>query len=109
MPRTNGNGETYGKTALIDDLTARTSGITKKQIDLLVTEMLELIEMKVEAGKRVTIPGFGSWVSTYRSARVGVNLHTKQKIQIPGRRAVRFTPGSKFKARVAERTRTVGR
>ena len=37
----------------------------------------------MKAGDRVTIPGFGTWQQTLRTARSGVNPQTRQKLQIP--------------------------
>lgn len=93
--------DSYGKTNLIDDLTARTSGVTKRQITEILDATLELVQEQVKAGKRVTIPGFGSWQQTQRAARVGSNIRTKEKIQIPASTGVRFTAGSVFKQAVA--------
>jgi DNA-binding protein HU-beta len=92
------NTTTYGKTALIADVTANTTGITQKQVSLILDTALDTIQTKVQHGEKVTIPGFGTWQPTQRAARSGVNLHTKQKIRIPASRSVRFTPGSTFKA-----------
>jgi len=92
--------EGYGKTNLIDDLTARTSGITRTQITQVLDQALDLIQEQVKADKRVAIPGFGTWQKTQRAARRGTNLRTKQPIQIPAQSSVRFTVGSVFKARV---------
>lgn len=94
----------YGKTALIDDLTASTSGVTRTQIETVITGALDTIERQVAAGKRVTLPGFGSWQPSQRAARTGMNVRTKEKIQIPAQTGVRFTAGSTFKNRVAGRS-----
>jgi DNA-binding protein HU-beta len=93
--------ESYGKTNLIEDLTARTSGITRTQITQVLDQALGLIQEQVKTDKRVTIPGFGTWQKTQRAARRGTNLRTKQPIQIPASTSVRFTPGSTFKATVS--------
>jgi DNA-binding protein HU-beta len=96
--------DSYGKTNLIDDLTARTSGVTKRQITEILDATLGLVQEQVKNGKRVTIPGFGTWAQTQRAARTGVNIRTKQKIQIPAQKGVRFSAGATFKAAVSGKT-----
>lgn len=95
----------YGKTDLIDDLTAQTSGVTRKQIEQVMNAALDLIQQRVKAGNRVTITGFGTWQQSHRQARTGTNIRTKQKISIPAQTSVRWTPGSEFKAAVSGRSR----
>jgi len=40
--------------------------------------------------------GFGSFKVAERKARLGMNPQTKQKIEIPAARVVRFKPGSEL-------------
>ena len=47
-------------------------------------------------GEEVTIVGFGSFKVAERKARLGMNPQTKQKIEIPAARVVRFKPGSEL-------------
>jgi len=95
------NESTYGKTDLIDDLTAKTSGLTRSQIASVLNEALDLIQQRVKAGNRVTITGFGTWQQSHHQARMGTNIRTKQKISIPARTGVRWTAGSVFKNAVS--------
>ena len=88
---------TYGKTALIAEVAAKTTGYTQKAVGEILDAMLDTIQTKVQQGNRVTIPGFGTWQQTERSARVGTNIRTGQKITIPAQRSVRWTAGSEFK------------
>jgi DNA-binding protein HU-beta len=95
---------TYGKTALIDDVTASTTGYTRKAVTEILETALNTIQKKVQEGQRVTLTGFGTWQQSQRAARMGTNIRTKQKIQIPASRSVRWTPGSEFKAAVSGRS-----
>jgi DNA-binding protein HU-beta len=95
------NESTYGKTDLIDDLTARTSGLTRSQIQTVLDTALDLIQGQVQAGNRVTITGFGTWQQSHHQARMGTNIRTKEKISIPARTGVRWTAGSVFKNAVS--------
>ncbi len=90
----------YGKTALIDDVTVRTQGVTRRQVSEIVEATLTAIREQVQSGQNVTLTGFGTFRRTERAARTGTNIRTRERIQIPAQSSVRFTPGSEFKAAV---------
>jgi nucleoid DNA-binding protein len=93
----------YGKTALVDDVTARTQGYSRRQVSEIVDATLQAIKEQVQNGQNVTLTGFGTFRRTERAARTGTNIRTRQRIQIPAQKSVRFTPGSEFKAAVSGR------
>ena len=95
---------TYGKTNLIDDVTASTQGYSRRQVAEIVGAALKVITDKVRAGQNVTVTGFGTFRRTERAARRGTNIRTREPIDIPAQSTVRFTPGSEFKAAVGGRT-----
>jgi DNA-binding protein HU-beta len=97
------NRTTYGKTALIDEVTANTQGYNRRQVGEIVDAVFDTIQRQVQNGGRVTIPGFGTWQQSSRAARTGTNIRTKEKIQIPASRSVRWTPGAEFKNAVSGR------
>jgi len=61
-----------------------------------------IIAIELDAGKKVTIPGFGTFGTRKRAARTGTNPATKEKIQIPERTYPYFRPGKTLKERVAD-------
>ena len=95
---------TYGKTNLIDDVTASTQGYSRRQVAEIVEAALKVITDKVRTGQNVTVTGFGTFRRTERAARRGTNIRTRQPINIPAQSTVRFTPGSELKAAVSGRT-----
>jgi nucleoid DNA-binding protein len=97
---------TYGKQNLVDDL-MRNAGLTRTQAQAAVDTTINLIQEQVQAGNRVTLPGFGTWQRTERAARVGTNPQTREKINIPAQTSVRFSPGSTFKSNVGGATSRV--
>jgi DNA-binding protein HU-beta len=99
----------YGKTSLIDDITAATTGYSRKAIAEIVDAALDTIQAKVAAGQAVTLTGFGTFRQTQRSARTGTNVRTGQKIHIPAQASVRFTAGSELKTAVKGKARERGR
>jgi len=95
---------TYGKTNLIEDVTASTQGYTRRQVAEIVDATLKVITDKVRSGQNVTVTGFGTFRRTERAARRGTNIRTQEPINIPAQSTVRFTPGSELKAAVGGRT-----
>jgi DNA-binding protein HU-beta len=49
----------------------------------------------------LTLIGFGSFKVVDKPARVGRNPQTGKEMQIPARKAVKFSPGKKFKDAVS--------
>jgi len=62
--------------------------------------VLESIEAELASGGEVAISGFGRFSVTQRSARLGVNPATGERISIPATTAPKFTAGSKLKSAV---------
>jgi DNA-binding protein HU-beta len=93
----------YGKTSLIDDITATTQGYSRKAVAEILDAALDMIGRKVAGGQNVTLTGFGTFRQSQRAARTGTNIRTGQKIQIPASRGVHFTAGSELKAAVSGR------
>jgi nucleoid DNA-binding protein len=104
MATPNRERSTYGKTNLIDDVTASTQGFSRRQVAEIVDAALKAITDKVRTGQNVTLTGFGTFRRTERAARSGTNIRTREPITIPAGSSVRFTPGSELKAAVSDRS-----
>ena len=104
MATPNRGQSTYGKTNLIDDITAGTQGYSRRQVAEIVDATLKAITDKVRTGQNVTLTGFGTFRRTERAARRGTNIRTRQPINIPAQTSVRFSPGSELKAAVGGRS-----
>lgn len=59
-----------------------------------------LIALELDAGNKVTIPGFGTFGVRKRESRVGTNPGTSARITIPERQYVFFKPGKTLRERV---------
>jgi DNA-binding protein HU-beta len=57
----------------------------------------------VSKGDKVSVPGFGSFERSIRSARQGRNPSTGESLWIKESASVTFKPGSTFKSTVKER------
>lgn len=74
--------------AQIVTLLAESTGLTKKQVDDVLSAQAELACKEAAAG--FTIPGIGKLVVMDRKARQGRNPATGETIQIPAKRVLKF-------------------
>ena len=72
------------------------SNLKKEQIAIVVEGMMDAIAEAVNQGESVTLVGFGTFEVKERKARKGYNLSTGGVMTIPGKKVVRFKPGSKM-------------
>ncbi len=61
-----------------------------------------IIAVELDAGRKVTIPGFGTFEAKSKAARQGRNPATGAVINIPARKYAHFKPGKTLRERVAE-------
>lgn len=61
-----------------------------------------IISVELDAGRKVTLPGFGSFGTKYRSARQGRNPATGATITIAAKTYPYFKAGKGLKDRVAD-------
>jgi nucleoid DNA-binding protein len=86
-----------GKTEVIDAV-ATTTKLEKTKVKAVIEATLDTItkELKKKDG-RVQITGFGTFGTSARKARTGVNPKTGDKIQIAARKVPKFTAGKALK------------
>ena len=60
-----------------------------------------IIAVELDAGRKVTIPGFGTFGTKRRAERIGTNPATGAKINIPAKNHAYFKPGKTLRERVA--------
>ena len=80
---------------------AQTTGVTKKEVDTIVSATLDKIVDIVATGGKVTLVGFGSFEPRDRKARDGRNPKTGEKITIPATTVPAFAAGKAFKEKVS--------
>lgn len=86
----------------LTDTLARESGLTKKQIDKLLTTFTGIVSRTIQSGQKVSITGFGTFDLGKRAARRGVNPQTGASIQIPEMPMPRFRAGKRLKELVRQ-------
>ena len=75
-------------------------GISRKQMDGLVNDLVQTIVTAVTKGESVKIPHLGIFRLREMNARVGRNPHTGEEIKIPARKKVGFSVAKEFKESV---------
>jgi DNA-binding protein HU-beta len=89
------------KSELIHEI-ARTTKFTKKEINIVITTLIEIIITKVADNETITLVGFGSFKVQKRKSRKGINPKTKEKLLIPASRKPIFSSGKYFRDKVNE-------
>lgn len=80
------------KSELINELSEETT-FSKKDVTRVVDSLTRVIARILKKGEKVSITGFGSFWSSKRPARKGINPATKQRIDLPPVVVPRFKPG----------------
>lgn len=75
---------------------AEKSGLSKVDAKKAVEAFVETVSSELKEGGKVALLGFGSFSVAEKSARKGVYPKTKQPIEIPARKSVKFKAGAEL-------------
>lgn len=89
--------ETLGKSDVIKRIAEKT-GTSQKESEAHLNAFLEIVRDAMHAGEEVRLIGFGSFAVQDVAAREGVNPRTREKIQIPAGKRVKFSPGKELQS-----------
>lgn len=89
------------KTEFINEV-ADTAGMSRRAATSAVNAFIDVVTCALAAGEEVQIIGFGTFDVVQRAARIGMNLQTGEKMQIPAKLSPRFKVGKKLKDAVRE-------
>lgn len=87
------------KAELVKEVSDKT-GLSKKETQNVIDSVVETIGDALSRGEKVTLVGFGAFQVVSRKARRGVNPQTGESIQIPAKKAPKFTTGKALKEKV---------
>lgn len=87
------------KSELIDAV-AEAASLTKADAEKAINAVVDVVTAAVARGDKVTIPGFGAFSVSERSARTGRNPQTGASMEIAAARVPKFSAGSGFKTAV---------
>ncbi len=85
-----------GKTELIDAV-AKATNMEKTKAKAAIDATIDCIVKELKKNGRVQLTGFGTFSTSKRKKRMGVNPKTGEKITIPARKVPKFTPGKALK------------
>ena len=72
-------------------------GLSKKILDVILDDLLNIIVENLKDKKKVKISNFGTFEIRYKNERVGRNPKKKEKKIISARNVVLFKPSKEFK------------
>jgi len=84
---------------------AEAGGVSRKQADLMLDSLTELVVKSVKKAESVKIPGLGIFRLRKMKARMGRNPQTGEPIKIPARKKVGFSVAKTFKESVLGKTK----
>ena len=83
------------KSQLVDHM-AQSAGILKNAADRALNGFIEAVTETLNTGEKVTLVGFGTFSVVERKARAGRNPRTGKPMEIPGKKVVKFKPGTRL-------------
>jgi len=87
------------KNELVSNI-AQKSGLTKKDVEVVINGLLDEITGALAAGDKVQFVGFGTFETRKRASRSGRNPQTGALIEIPETTVPAFKAGNKLKEAV---------
>ncbi len=87
------------KSELINALSEETN-FSKKDVSKVLASFTRIIERTLKKGGKVSLTGFGTYWTSKRPERVGINPATTQKIKLPPISVPRFKPGKHLKEQI---------
>ena len=87
------------KSELIEAISEETT-FSKKDVIRFITSFTRIIERTLKKGDKVSLTGFGTYWTSERPERIGINPSTKEKITLPKVKVPRFKAGKQFKAQI---------
>ena len=81
------------RTDLVNEIAAK-AGLNKANAKAALDATLESIAQALANEDKVALIGFGTFSVVQKEARTGINPRTKEKIEIPARKVVKFKPAA---------------
>jgi DNA-binding protein HU-beta len=94
--RSPADGGHVNRSELLNELAAR-NDMTRREADVILTSLTDLITETVASGNDVAISGFAKFRRVDRKARMGRNPATGETIRIAAKRQAKITPLKAFK------------
>ncbi len=88
------------KAELIERVSERIQGLTKRQTEVIVNSVFNSIKEALSKGNKIEIRGFGSFKIRQRRQRDGRNPKTGVSVSVPAKRVPFFKAGKELKEMV---------
>ncbi len=75
---------------------AAESGLSQADAKKALDAFISTVTNAMKRGDKVALVGFGTFAVSERSARKGITPATKQLIEIPAKKVVKFKPGAEL-------------
>lgn len=79
------------------EMMAQKADISKKAAGDALDAFVEAVTSALQKGDKLALTGFGTFSTSKRAARAGVNPKTGAKIKIPAMRVAKFKAGKSLK------------
>lgn len=76
--------------------------VSQQYVDKIIDSFIRIIKNALIRRERVNLRGFGTFKTKDRTARIGRNLKTGEKVSIPARRIVRFKASKELNEKIKE-------
>lgn len=83
------------KSELINAMAAE-SGLSKTDAKKALDAFISVVTNAMKECDKVALVGFGTFSVSERAGRTGINPSTKQPIEIPAKKVVKFKPGAEL-------------
>lgn len=88
------------KSELIDDIALQTPELQRRDVEVVVNTVLQIMTQALERGQRIEIRGFGSFVPKLRKARNARNPRTGEEVKVPQKYVPFFSVGKELYERI---------
>jgi integration host factor subunit beta len=85
------------KATLIDKVSERVEGLTRKQTEIVVETFFESIRDALGKGEKIELRGFGNFKLKTRNPRKARNPRTGESVDVPAKKVLHFKPGKELK------------
>lgn len=83
------------KTELINAISEQ-AGLSKTDSKKALDAFIETVSTELKKGGKIALVGFGTYSVSEKAARKGINPRTKETIDIPAKKVVKFKAGSEL-------------
>ena len=85
------------KSVLIEKVSERADGLTRKQTEIIVETVFDGIKEALSKGEKIEIRGFGNFRLKQRRPRKARNPKTGESVDVPSKRVLHFKVGKALK------------